>query len=547
MLRVTGLLRAFSAVSFVFAAGLLAQEQSQSSDVYQSQTTLKSNTRVVVVDVVATDSKSEAVTGLTLEDFTVLENGAPQKISSFSFQHPGEARPPAAPSLPPNVVSNTPSFHSGALDIILFDNVNGAFTSQAYARDQLLKFFATATLERPVALYVLETRLKLLQDFTISGPALQAALERYKPTVRAATTESFESRESAFDTKGNYHTNTLNIETTLNQLNVLAKILAGYSGRKNLIWLSESFPLDLYPDSVLPAGVSVADFQAGPGGAPLRQPDPNAFGVMVEQGNLKDFAAMVEKVADSMMSAQVAVYTVDAAGVGKDDHLASQHTANDLASRTGGKAFHNTNNLAASMRSGIDDGATYYTLTYSPDNMKWDGRFRVIQVKTSRPGVTLRYRLGYYALDPEKRSKEEADQVNEDFSRSLEFGSPTATAIRFQAGVNPPSSQTKGKVVVNFAIDPRTVLFQRSSDGMEHASVSCTVWAYAKDKEKPIMSKGDTSRADLKPEVYAQMMRQYFPCKQELDLKSGVYTLRLGVMDRNSNLFGATSASVTVP
>lgn len=531
-MRIPYLLRTFQASSFLLATALWAQTASQEPDVYQSETTLRTNTRLVIVDVVAIDSKGLAVTGLNAQDFTVLENGTQQKISSFSFQGTEEAQPAAATALPPNVVSNAPAFHSSGMDVILFDSVNGAFTSQAYARDQLIKFFSTARLERPVALFVLETRLKLLQDFTTSGPALQAALEKYKLVAPAATTESFESRESAFDTKGNYHTSELNIRTTLDQLNVLAKILAGYPGRKNLIWLSESFPLDLNPDSVL--------------GYRPDQPD-NAYATMLKGNNFKDFAGMVMKAADSMMNAQVAVYPVDAAGVGKDDHMASQNMANDLAKRTGGIAFHNTNDLARGMRSGIDDGATYYTLTYYPDNHKWDGQFRTIQIKSSRPGVSLRYRLGYYAIDPEKRSQDGADQVKEDFSRSLEFGSPEATAVRFQAGVNPPSSQSRGKVVVNFAVDPRTVLFQRTTDGMEHATISCTVWAYGKDKEKPIMSRGDTSKADLKPEVYAQVMRQYFPCKQELELKPGTYTLRLGVLDRNSNLFGATNATVTVP
>jgi hypothetical protein len=100
---------------------------------------------------------------------------------------------------------------------------------------------------------------------------------------------------------------------------------------------------------------------------------------------------------------------------------------------------------------------------------------------------------------------------------------------------------------VNFAVDPHTVHFDRSPDGIQHASLSCTVWAYGKDKEKPIMSRGDTSKADLKPEVYVQLMKQYYPCKQELELKPGTYTLRLGVLDRTSNLMGTATASVTVP
>ena len=110
----------------------------------------------------------------------------------------------------------------------------------------------------------------------------------------------------------------------------------------------------------------------------------------------------------------------------------------------------------------------------------------------------------------------------------------------------PPSSETRNKLLVNFAVDPHTVLFERSDDGVEHAKLSCTIWAYGKDKDKPIMSTGDTVTANLKPEVYAQMMKQYFPCKQELDLKPGTYTLRLGVLDRNSNQMGTTSAAVTL-
>lgn len=532
-----------SALVLILPLSLLqAAAPEQAQEASQSPNTLRSTTRLVVVDVVATDSKGQPIPGLNAEDFSVLENGVAQKISTFSFQHPGEVQTVAARPLPPNVVTNAPQFKSGALDVILFDSVNGEFASQAYARDQLLKFLGSATLDRPVALFALETRIKLLHDFTTDASALKAAIEKYKQPVQAANTESFESRESAFATKGDYHTNERNIETTLNQLNALAKTLGGYPGRKNLIWLSESFPLDLFPDSVLPAGISGQDLRSAEATT-----GPSAFENMRDGGLFKDYAALVKKVAESMMNAQVAVYPVDAAGVGRNDHLASQHTANDMAERTGGKAFHNTNDLSGSLQAGLSDGSTYYTLGYYPENKKWDGQFRVIQIKASRAGVSLRYRLGYYALDPEKSNKEEGDRVAEDFSRSLQFDSPAATAVRFQAGVLPPSGQTGNKLVVNFAVDPHTVHFDRGNDGVEHASISCTVWAYGKDKDKPIMSKGYTSKADLKPEVYEQMMRQYYPCKQELDLKPGTYTLRLGVLDRNSNLMGTTTASVIVP
>src|SRR5437867_2292543 len=43
--------------------------------------TIRSNTRLVVVDVVVTDKKGQSVAGLKAEDFTVEENGKKQKVS----------------------------------------------------------------------------------------------------------------------------------------------------------------------------------------------------------------------------------------------------------------------------------------------------------------------------------------------------------------------------------------------------------------------------------------------------------------------------------
>src|SRR5262249_3685552 len=281
--------------------------------------------------------------------------------------------------LPPNVVSNAPPFKSSLLNVILFDSVNGEFSSQAYAKDQLIRFFSSARLDSPVALFALETKLRLLQDFTTDTAALKAAIEKYKQTAQAAQTESFESRESPFTTKGDFHTNQRNIETTLNQLNVLAKVLSGYPGRKNLIWLSESFPLDLYPEQVLPSGIMGPDLKSAEASA---TGGSSSFERMRDGGAFRGYSDLVKKVAAAMMNAQIGVYTVDWAGLSRNDHLASQHTANDIAERTGGKAFHNTNDLSGSLRTGLDDGSTYYTLAYYPENKKWDGQFRAIQVRT---------------------------------------------------------------------------------------------------------------------------------------------------------------------
>jgi VWFA-related protein len=529
-----------SLLALFFLSAFSQSNTTNPQDVMHSDQTLRTNTRLVVVDVVATDSKGQPVTDLKAPDFTLLEDGKPQKISGFNFEHPGGSPARVVQvDLPPSVVTNAPKFQSNSLNIILFDTVNGDFAEHAYARDQLLKFLNSAELGRPVAIFALQTHLKLLHDFTTDNKELSAAVAKYRPPATTINSESIESRASAFATRGDYHTSERGIETTLNQLNALAKVLAGYPGRKNLIWLSESFPLTLFPESMNQLNMDGQSLKnAGNGQSASENLQTSAA--------FKTYAVLIKKVSDALMAAQVAVYPVDAGAVGKDDHLASQHTMDNMAESTGGKSFKNSNDLVLGLRSGIEDGSTYYTLTYYPENKNWDGQFRTIQVKSSRGNVSLRYREGYYALNPEKMTKEDSDAVAENFSRSLELDAPSATQIVFQAQVEPPSEKNK-KVVVTFHIDPRTLAFERKGDGAEFARLSCTVWAYGKDKDKPTMSSG-TVNANLSAKDYQQMMQQRFlPCDRQLELKPGTYALRMGVLDRATNKIGTASAQVVVP
>jgi VWFA-related protein len=526
-------------VSFFPGAHSQTSTANQPQDVIQSNQTLRTNTRLVVVDVVATDSKGQPVPDLKASDFTVLEDGKPQKISGFNFEHSDASSARTVQiQLPPSVVTNAPKFQSNSLNVILFDVANGDFTEHVYARDQLLKFLNGAALDRPVAIFALQSQLKLLHDFSTDNKALSEAVAKYRPPARLNNSESMESRASAFSTRGDYHTSERDIENTLNQLNVLAKILAGYPGRKNLIWLSESFPLTLFPETVNQMNI---------GGQDLRSAGtPGTNQNLQTSAPFKTYAALIKKVSDSLMSAQVAVYPVDAGAVGKDDHLASQHTMDNMAESTGGKAFKNSNDLVLGLRNGIEDGSTYYTLTYYPENKNWDGQFRRIQVKSNRTNMSLRYREGYYAVDPEKINKEDSDAVAENFSRLLELDAPAATQVVFQAQVQPPSEKNK-KVVVTFHLDPRTLAFEKKDNGVEFAKLNCTVWAYGKDKDKPTMASG-TVTANLSASDYQQMMQQRFlPCDQQLDLKSGTYVLRMGVLDRASNKIGTATAQVVVP
>ena len=60
------------------------------------------------------------------------------------------------------------------------------------------------------------------------------------------------------------------------------------------------------------------------------------------------------------------------------------------------------NNLGRAMDVIASHAGTYYVLGYHSSNAKFDGKFRLIEVRVKRPGVSVRARHGYLALDPSK-------------------------------------------------------------------------------------------------------------------------------------------------
>jgi VWFA-related protein len=543
--------------------------------VYESATVLKTITRLVVVDVVATDKNGPAL-GLEKDDFKILEDGKEQKINVFSFQQP-LARPSVAAAttrkLPENIYSNVPSYGvDSSLNVLLLDALNTTLPHQAYVRDQMIRYLEKMPAERPVAVYTLSTKLTLLQDFTSDPEVLKKVVKDLKGSVSplqdnpaggpdaellpAGAVDSgmisggmleamqrFEQERVAFQTD-------MRIAYTVDALTSIARSLAGYPGRKNLIWISEAFPLSIDPNMELTSNIFAGTRNYGP---------------------------QLAELADSLINAQIAMYPVDARGLeppsafaasstGRDKYgrslgrggrmgstisaesanLQNVHAAmQDLAERTGGRAFYNTNGIDTAVRKSIDDGSTYYTLAYYPENKNWNGKFRKIQVKVDRPGVKVRHRLGYYAVNPQVYASQNERQRAMAFNLALSPDSPAATALLFHAAVLPPTEKAPGKVLVNFGVDPHAIAFEQQADGLEHATVECAVQAYSA-KGKLVKGESTTMAASLKPETYARVMQEGFPCQQAIELEPGSYLLRLGVRDDRSGLVGTTNAKVSI-
>lgn len=368
------------------------------------QRPVRVTTRLVEVSVVAEDKKSKPVSDLVREDFTLFDEGREQPVAFFSVES-AQAGSVAPEPLPPNTFTNRLELIAGApqsVTAILFDGLNTRITDQAYARQQIVKFLEQLQPQDKVALYALGRGVNVLQDFTSDAGALLSALMNYRGEL---ATKPEVSPGGDIDT-GVAQFNSWLDELKLNLIDYYAKdralrtirslvAIANHverlPGRKNLIWVSGSFPVWVGRES-----------------APLpEKPEPG----------VQSFWPEIERAARALNSANLAIYPVDARGliapaayspdrarISREAETLSRSgfgTMQVLAERTGGRPFFNNNDLRRALRRAADDSRLTYVLGYHPSHDQWNGQFREIKVRVRRPGVRLRHRRGYFAQPEE--------------------------------------------------------------------------------------------------------------------------------------------------
>jgi len=552
-----------------------------------STPTFRSSSRLVVVDVVVTDRDGNPVTGLNQGDFTVLEDGKLQPIQSFETHLPVQ-RMTDVPDLhlPAGEFTNIPTQPSNsAVNVVLFDILNTPTEDQLFARQEMIDFLKTLPRGQPVALFTLGYDLRMIAGFTTSTDELIAAAMKVRPGVSAlldteqdmATEDHMlkniysgqapSSAGSATATNGggaggapqaggsnslgplvhnqdpnmssgmaelmeNFKnesravTTDIRVEKTFESLGALARALSGYTGRKNLLWLSEGFPAGVLPERE------------------YFHPDA------------RNYLLTFQKYSGLLEASQISVYPIDiralknstlppAGGSPELDTPDRQHSnlggsqlmMRDVAEQTGGKAFFNGNDLKGALRSSIQHGSTYYTVAYSPQNKNWNGDLRHIQVKLARPNLKLDYRRGYYA---EKDDPGPADTARRMLIAEMQPGVPQSTMLLLRAKVVP---ENDGRVSIDYGVYAGDISF--TGDPLKHAKLEFVTVAWDKD-EKAAGDVSATMDMDLKPETFQKVMNTGIPAHQVLTLKPGTYKLRLGVMDYTSAKIGTLEIPVTV-
>jgi VWFA-related protein len=497
---------------FLKAAALLlcsacfvsAQEKAQPSPGAQSaeasNVVFKSVVNRVILDVVVTDSEGKPVHGLTRQDFSVGEDSSPQKVLSFDVHdldsvdpHDLESAPEftKAASLPPNTLVNAPrALEHGPLNVLLLDLVNTETGDQAYARRQLLQFISSKPKGTRFAIFVLSDGLHLVQGFTDDEKRLSQVLDPAHPSPHLPR---------VFLYQNNYGRGEIGMMVSV--FTFISRFLDGLPGRKNLIWFSGEFPIQLFPHdgdelnyrdeakvaldtmargqvAVYPVdirtvmvnnphapagstGTGGVPYDFHDGGAPEPSPDlsPGAVSPAASSGGMQ------------LQPTGVSFSNVAQTGGAEGYSLIanSYMVQDEIARTTGGRAFHGDNGLKDVLAEAVEDGSNYYTLTYAPSNQHYNGALRNIQVELDKKGYHLSYRRAYYAYDPnvpllekEKEKGKEKDKnhragdssepprkLGDSLYANMQHGAPLVHEIFFRAHLRtlgPPAQATSAQM-----------------------------------------------------------------------------------------------------
>ncbi len=504
---------------------------------------LRSNTHLVQISVVVHDRKGEPVADLKKEDFTLTEKGKPQTIGVFSVESSGKLATPAF-KLPPHIFSNRLGGHSGipsSVTVILLDSLNTRWQDQSDARQQLVKFLQQIHPEDRVAIYSLGRGLKILHDYTTDSTQLLARLADYNgqnlPNLAAsepnaadvASTEAFSLGNllGASQAEADFHM-TDRVVNTLQALEAIAGHLASLPGRKNLIWLSGGFPLQIGFDEI-----------------------PTANSPIKEQ---RRFTEEMDHTIRALNNANVAMYPVDARGLVVGAGLASAEsrdpvkrapfaplvlnldTMEELASRTGGRASYNGNDLNNAIRRAMEDARVTYTLGYYPTDDAQDGKFHEIKVKVDRPGVNVRYRKGYFAM----RQIQQDDKFRKSQLTGAVWSPLDATAIALNARVDVVDKPQPNTVNVLAQIDIAAISLEQKN---ERWAGKLDFIFVQKDEQGRQLGTSFTDALDLNltRETYVKMLKMGLIYRKTFPRMGNSTNLRIVVRDEGTGSVGSLS------
>lgn len=414
------------------ASNLAAQAQQPPSNV----PTFHVTSNLVVLDVTVVDKSGRpVVTGLTQNDFTITEDKKPQPI--FSFE------PPEMHVIERSADDDNPQ-GKAPVTILVLDQLNSSFADFAYIRYETKRFLLAqkSRLASPMELMVIgDNSLEMRQGYTRSRTDLLDAVN-HLPTVLP-----FKKMNAAFFWE--------RFAQSIDALQEIALQNEGIPGRKNVVWIGHGGPNLYLETQLLPASIA---------------------------NELKQY---VHSTTNRLVDARISLFVIypglpvagatfpfsaGQAGVdlGDDDPFTGDINFGVLVNETGGKLFYNRNDVDREIKQSVKMGAEYYTLTYQPENVEPNGKFRRIRVTLRDPNLHAVTKAGYFA--PDKNAPIDARQQEKvNLAEAAQSTIPlNALSLSLSDVVRHPDTRT---VEFTVQLKSKNVAFRRTEDGKNTAKL----------------------------------------------------------------------------
>jgi VWFA-related protein len=519
----------------------------------------------VRVDVIISDKNGNPVADLQASDFDVSEDGKPQKIDTFKLIKLDGGTAESIKE-PPKEIRNDFDEESEAArdDVRLFaiflDDYHVRRGASMAVRGQLARFIDTqiGPSDMVGVMYPLEATgsVRMTRNHSAVSRGLQQFLGRKF---------EYEPKNQFEETYAHYPTEI--VEKVRNQVSLSAlKALIIHmgslkEGRKSLILVSEGYT------NIIPPQMRNADAQQPGLGNPAAgnpfagQNDINEDRAAWTAG--LDMDSDLREIYDTANRNNVAIYAVDPRGLPgfefdinenigfqtDSKYLTStMDTLRTLAENTDGRAIVNRNDIATGMQQITRDSSAYYLIGYNSVQAPTDGKFHAIKVRVKRPGVQVRARRGYWALNREEVARATAPAkpavpkpVEAAITNAIVRPS-RASVVRSWIGM---SRGENGKTRVTYVWEP---LPKGPGDRPREEPARVSLLAIAPDGSPSFRGKvPDAALASAVPVAAGGGPSNHGPSRVSFDVAPGKIQLRMSVEGAASQVLDSETREISVP
>ncbi len=563
------------------------------------QPAFRTGADLVIVDAVVVDRAGRPVTDLKASDFEVRDEGRAQAVSLFQTVSVAATAQDAGPRAPSRYAYSTNAGVAavpGRAFVLFFDDVHLTQAEGDRAKVALSRF-----LER-------ELQAGDLVSLVAPGTALRwhARMPDGRPELTriVAGLRGLYLPDPSPDQMSDYEAYRINafsdeqvadqVDRRWRNMRVNGREPANLATDQGFRPENRGGQVGILPQDILMRAATVYQQAAARNIATLQALERTIEGltavrgrkavVMLSPGFIADQERVeARRAVDAARRANVAVYFVDARGlVSSAGSAQAQQTGRPLDSRdigaanaeltlgaegaaeiaraTGGFSVRNQNDLGRGLQRIGDESRVYYLLGFQPERDARPGVFRRLEVKVTRPDVTVRARRGYYpgGIGPgtsttagagaapgtasvAPRFSDGVDAIDRAAESPYELG---AIPLRVADLVFADAATDKASVMLVVEADLRAFAFGRAAGKLTDVLDLRMLTTE--------LGTNTTERYERKvemsfPEATAFGPESWHPLSQDFHLKPGRYQARIAVRDANSGRIGSVTHDFEVP